>query len=169
MATKTCVSRRTFPVAARTSVPAIIVLILAHAGKQDTGAAELGNMKVNEIITEARAGKVPDSYKEASTGLHTFSDGERTNTDYTHYRLGLALAGADGKSPVVDMDPKTFYGKRHTSHPYTKEEEEMLKQAYRTVGAKWDDLNAGNLNSEELKDTNRSSVVAPRKKNRYGV
>ncbi len=126
-------------------------------------------MKINEIINEAKAGKVPDSYKEASTGLHTFSDGERTNTDYTHYRLGLALAGADGKSPVVDMDPKTFYGKRHTSHPYTKEEEDMLKQAYRTVGAKWDDLNNGNLNSEEMIDTNKKSIVASKKKNRYGV
>jgi len=126
-------------------------------------------MKIKDIINEVRAGRVPDDYKEASTGLHTFGDGEKTSADYTHYRLGLALAGADGKSAVVDMDPKTFYGKKHTAHPYTKEEEAMLKQAYRTVGASYDDLNSGNLNSMEVKDTNKSSVVAPKKKNRYGV
>lgn len=126
-------------------------------------------MKINEVIVETRAGKVPDAYKEASTGLQTFSDKEGTNTDYTHYRLGLALASADGKSPLVDMDPKSFYGKKHTAHPYTQEEVEMLKQAYRTVGAKVDDLNNGNLNSLELPDTNKSSTTAKPKKNRYGV
>lgn len=125
--------------------------------------------EVEQMILEVRSGEVPKGYKEASTGLHTFGDGEKTSADYTHYRLGLALAGADGKSAVVDMDPKTFYGKRHTSHPYTKEEEAMLKQAYKTVGASYDDLNSGNLNSMELKDTNKSSIVAPKKKNRYGV
>lgn len=126
-------------------------------------------MKIRDIINEVRAGRVPDDYKEASTGLHTFSDSEKASTDYTHYRLGLALASADGKSAVVDMDPKTFYGKKHTAHPYTKEEEAMLKQAYKTVGANYDDLNSGDLNSLELKDTNKISVVAPKKKNRYGV
>lgn len=126
-------------------------------------------MKINEVIVETRAGKVPDAYKEASTGLQTFSDKEGTNTDYTHYRLGLALASADGKSPLVDMDPKSFYGKKHTAHPYTQEEVEMLKQAYRTVGANVDDLNNGNLNSLELPDTNKSSTTAKPKKNRYGV
>ncbi len=126
-------------------------------------------MKISEVIVETKAGKVPDSYKEASTGLQTFSDKEGTSTDYTHYRLGLALASADGKSALVDMDPKSFYGKKHTAHPYTQEEVEMLKQAYRTVGAKVDDLNNGNLNSLELPDTNKSSTTAKPKKNRYGV
>lgn len=126
-------------------------------------------MKIKDIITEVRAGRVPDNFKQSSAGLHTFSDSEKANTDYTHYRLGLALASSDGKSPLVDMDPKTFYGKRHTAHPYTKEEEAMLKQAYDAVGASYDDLNSGDLNSDELKEINKTSVVAPKKKNRYGV
>ena len=122
-----------------------------------------------EMLAEIRAGKAPENFKQSNTGLQTFSDSEKANSDYTHYRLGLALASADGKSPVVDMDPKTFYGKKHTAHPYTPEEVAMLKQAYKTVGADYDDLNNGDLNSMELNDTNKTSIVAARKKNRYGV
>lgn len=126
-------------------------------------------MKIIEVIAEARAGKVPDGYKEASTGIQTFSDKEGSNTDYTHYRLGLALASCDGKSPLVDMDPKSFYGKKHTAHPYTQVEADMLKQAYKIAGADSTDLNNGNLNSMELSDTNKSSTTAKQKKNKYGV
>lgn len=126
-------------------------------------------MKIKEIINEVRSGQIPDRYKEASTGLHTFSDGERTSTDYTHYRLGLALACADGTGQLIDMDPKSFYGKKHTAHPYTQEEAEMLKQSYKMVGANYKDLNKNNLNSMELPDTHHHSPVAARKKNKYGV
>lgn len=122
-----------------------------------------------ELLAEIRAGKTPKNFKQSNTGLQTFSDSEKANTDYTHYRLGLALASADGKSAVVDMDPKTFYGKKHTAHPYTQEEADMLRQAYKTVGADYTDLNNGDLNSIELEDTNKASIVAARKKNRYGV
>ncbi len=127
-------------------------------------------MKIKEIIFERnlKAGKIPKRYEKASTGLHTFTDGERSNTDYTHYRLGLALAMSDGKNKL-DIDPKTFYGKKHTAHPYTQEEADMLKQGYKAVGANYKDLNKGDLSSKELDSTNRQSPVAPRKKNKYGV
>lgn len=126
-------------------------------------------MKVKEIITEIRAGNVPNNLKQSSTGLHTFSDGEKANSDYTHYRLGLALACADGKGQLIDMDPKTFYGKKHTAHPYTQEEEDMLKQSYKIVGADYKDLNKGNLNSMEVAEVNKTSPTAKPKKNKYGV
>jgi hypothetical protein len=116
-------------------------------------------MKIGEIITEVKAGHVPKNYKQSSSGLHIFSDGEKSNTDYTHMRLGLALACADGKGNVADIDPKTFYGKKHTAHPYTPEEADMLKQSYKLVGANYKDLNQGNLNSLELKDTHKVSPV----------
>lgn len=126
-------------------------------------------MKIKEIINEVRAGDIPDNFKQSSAGLHTFSDAERANTDYTHYRLGLALACSDGKGKLIDMDPKTFYGKKHTAHPYTKEEEAMLKQSYKLVGANYKDLNKGDLNSVEVSDTNKISPTAKPKKNKYGV
>lgn len=127
-------------------------------------------MKVNEIVMERKlkTGKIPKQYEKASTGLHTFSDAERSNTDYTHYRLGLALAMSDGKNKL-DIDPKTFYGKKHTAHPYTQVEADMLKQGYEAVGANHKDLNKGNLNSMEMDDTHKQSPTAKKKKNKYGV
>ncbi len=126
-------------------------------------------MKIREIINEVRAGSVPNNYKESNPGLHLFGDAERSNTDYTHFRLGLALACADGKGSTANMDPKTFFGKKHTAHPYTKEEDDMLKQSYKLVGANYKDLNKGNMRSLELKDTNKQSLVPAKKKNKYGV
>jgi len=126
-------------------------------------------MKIKEIINEVRSGQVPANYKESHPGLHLFGDAERANTDYTHFRLGLALACADGKGQIANMDPKTFYGKKHTAHPYTKEEDNMLKQSYRLVGANYKDLNKGNMRSLELKDTHKQSPVPAKKKNKYGV
>ena len=125
-------------------------------------------MKINEIIMEVKAGKVPEKYQQASTGLHTFGDGEKTSADYAHYRLGLALACSDGKNEL-NMDPKTFYGKKHTAHPYTKEEADMFKQSYKAVGASHEDLNHGDLGSKELDDTHKLSPTNPKKKNKYGV
>ena len=126
-------------------------------------------MKINEIITEVKAGDIPKNYKESNPGLHLFSDAEKANSDYTHFRLGLALACADGKGNLADMDPKTFYGKKHTAHPYTQEEADMLTQSYKLVGANYKDLNKGNLKSLELQDTHKQSPVPPKKKNKYGV
>jgi hypothetical protein len=125
-------------------------------------------MKITEIVAETRSGKVPDNFGQSNTGLHTFGDGERMNSDYAHYRLGLALAMSDGKNKL-DIDPKTFYGKKHTAHPYTQEEANMLKQSYAAVGASYEDLNHGDLTSKELDDTHKASPVAPKKKNKYGV
>ena len=124
-------------------------------------------MKINEIIMEIKAGKVPAGYKEASTGLHTFGDGEKSSADYAHYRLGLALACSDGKGKI-DMDPKTFYGKKHTAHPYTQEEADMLHQSYKLVGASHKDLNKGILRSQEPADTNKTIPHPANKKNKYG-
>jgi hypothetical protein len=126
-------------------------------------------MKINEIITEVKAGDIPKNYKESNPGLHLFSDAEKANSDYTHFRLGLALACADGKGNLADMDPKTFYGKKHTAHPYTQEEADMLTQSYKLVGANYKDLNKGNMKSLELQDTHKQSPVPPKKKNKYGV
>ena len=126
-------------------------------------------MKISEILMEVAAGETPKNYKESNLGLHLFSDAERANTDYTHFRLGMALACADGKGQVANMDPKSFYGKKHTAHPYTQEEADMLKQSYKLVGAKYKDMNKGNMKSLEMQDTHKLSPVAPKKKNKYGV
>ena len=125
-------------------------------------------MKIRDIIQEATVGKIPKRVQTATRGLHKFTDGYHWNSDYTQYRLGLALASTDGKTDP-NVDKESWVGKWKTAHPYTKEEHEMFEKAYKAVGADYEDVNNGDMRSQELKSTNKSSPVAKPKKNKYGV
>jgi hypothetical protein len=70
----------------------------------------------------------------------------------------MAAACTDGTF-VPDVDAKSWFGKMKTAQPYTREEQNMLKMAYKAINAKWDDLNNGDMRSEELPDTNTTSPV----------
>jgi len=127
-------------------------------------------MKILDIISESSQKAVTKRQSQATAGLNTYNDSERVSGDYTSYRLGMAVAGANGKDPLpTEMKAKSWIGKRKSTHPYTKEEQEMLKQAYKAVGANYQDLNHGDMTSKELDDTNKVSPVPARKKNKYGV
>lgn len=125
-------------------------------------------MKVREIIIEMRQPNPTKRQAQSTRGTHVYKDKERADSTYTSYRLGLAVACANGTDPI-DMDSKSWAGKTKTTHPYTEEENEMLKQAYKVVGAKYKDLNHGDMRSLELDTTNKVSPVAKRKTNKYGV
>lgn len=127
-------------------------------------------MKVFDIISEAKITqkKITKRQVQPTRGLNTFGDAERWNSDYTAYRLGLAVACTDGKKKP-DMSAKSWIGKSKSTHPYTEEEQEMLKIAYKTVGAKYQDVNKGDMRSLELDTTNKNSPVAKPKRNKYGV
>lgn len=116
-------------------------------------------MRAREFIREARQAKLPKEKQDATTGLHLFSDAEMANSDYVMFRLGMALACADGTSPV-DIDTKTWIGKQKSAHPYTDIEAKMLKQVYKLAGASFKDMNNGDLHSKEPKDTNTLSPVS---------
>lgn len=124
-------------------------------------------MKLRELF-EVKSGAVGKRYQQPTRGLNTFGDAEKANSDYTQYRLGLALACSDGVNPI-DIDPKTWHGKRKTAHPYTEEEQAMLNQSYKVVGASHTDLNKGDMRSQELDTTNVVSPVAKPKRNKYGI
>lgn len=124
-------------------------------------------MKIFEVISESTA-HISKRHQQSTKGLHTYSDKSKTNNDYTAYRLGMAVACSNGKDPV-EIDAESWLGKQKTAHPYTKEESEMLKKAYKAAGADWKDLNHGDLDSLELESTNKVSPVAKPKKNKYGV
>jgi hypothetical protein len=127
-------------------------------------------MKILDIISESSQKAISKRQAQATAGLNTYNDSERVSGDYTSYRLGMAVAGANGKDPLpTEMKAKSWIGKRKSTHPYTKEEQEMLKQAYKAVGANYQDLNHGDMTSKELDDTNKVSPVPARKKNKYGV
>jgi len=125
-------------------------------------------MKVKEIISEATQAKLTKRQSQSSRGINTFGDAERANSDYVQFRVGMAVACTDGKI-VPDVDRKSWIGKRKAAFPYTKEEQEMLKIAYKVAGAKYDDPNHGDMRSLELDTTNKISPVAKPKRNKYGV
>ena len=116
-------------------------------------------MRAREFITEVTKGKLPKRTQKPSKGLMTYSDSEKWNSDYVQYRLGMAVAMSDGHNSI-DVDARSWFGKSKTAAPYSEEEAEMLKAALKAVGAKWQDLNHGDLNSEELDSTYTTSPVA---------
>lgn len=117
-------------------------------------------MRAREFVSEMKHGKISKRHQFGTRGLHTYSDSLRTSSNYTMNRVMMAAAATDGTF-VPDMDGRSWVGTAKTAHPYTKEEEEILKMAYRAAGAKWKDLNQGDLDSQEPPGGNdRSPVTA---------
>lgn len=126
-------------------------------------------MKIRDIVTEEnKKGKISKRQQQPTRGLNKFTDSDHWNSDYTLYRLGLAVAATDGKT-VPDTDKESWVGKWKVTAPYSQADQDMLKQAYKAVGADYEDVNNGDMRSQELKSTNKSSPVAKSKKNKYGV
>jgi hypothetical protein len=115
-------------------------------------------MRAQEFIVE-RDGKIGKRRQAATKGLMLFSDGERANSDYTLNRVMMAAAMANGDGSKIDMDEKSWIGKRRGAYPYTEEEHNMLLQAFEAAGAVYTDLNDGNMDSEELESTNKQSPI----------
>lgn len=116
-------------------------------------------MRASEFITESKKkGKISKRAQQSTKGLNTYGDSEKMNSDYVSYRLGMAVAGSDGVNPL-DIDASSWVGKKKSAHPYTKEEQAMLKQAYKAVGAAYTDMNHGDMRSLELDGTNSKSPV----------
>lgn len=122
-------------------------------------------MRAKDFIVEKKIGKITKRAQQPSKGINTYGDGEHVSGDYTSYRLGMAVAGADGHTPL-DIDAKSWVGKKKTTHPYSKEEQAMLKQAYKAVGADYQDINKGDMASKELESTHTVSPVSNWNKNK---
>jgi len=115
-------------------------------------------MRAQEFITE-RDGKIGRRRQAATVGLNLFSDAERTNSDYVLNRVMMAVATADGSGDTLDVDTKSWVGKRRAAFPYTQVEQEMMKQAYKAAGAVYTDLNHGDLESQEHPGVHATSPV----------
>jgi hypothetical protein len=112
-----------------------------------------------EFLAEADGNaRISKRNQSGTRGLNTFSDAERWNTDYTLNRVMMAAACTDGTF-VPDIDKKSWFGKGKTAHPYTEQEQDMLKMAYKAAGANWSDLNSGDMDSEEVTSTNTTSPI----------
>jgi hypothetical protein len=124
--------------------------------------------EIEKQLQEASQTKISKRKQQSSRGIQTFGDGERVSGDYTMHRLGMAAAMTDGTNDP-DIDAKSWIGKDKAAFPYTQEEADKLKKAYKAVGAKYKDINHGDMRSQELEGTNAVSPVALPKKNKYGV
>ncbi len=145
--------------------------LLGQDGKLDIGLAGNGKeMKIKEIISEQHVGNAPRRYQQASAGLNKFRDKRFADRIYELNRVMMAVASSDGSSPLrPEIDAESWAGRNNIAVPYTEIEQKMLKQAYGAVGSHYEDLNGGDLRSQEMKSTNKVSPVASKKKNRYGV
>lgn len=125
-------------------------------------------MKISEIITEEKKGKLTKRQQMPTRGVNVYNDAQKANTDYVGFKLGQAMASTDG-TDVPEIDAQSWFGKKKTVHPYTAQEQEKFEKAAKAVGAEYKDLNKGDLESKELDSTNKVSPVAAIKKNKYGV
>lgn len=125
-------------------------------------------MRAREFVNENRDGVLSKRQQNPTVGLHIYNDGETWASDYSLYRLGLAVASTNGDndSPV---HKSSWIGKRKSAHPYTDAEVKMLEKAYKAIGVNYQDLNNGDIKSRELDSTNVTSPVAKPVRNKYGV
>jgi len=118
-------------------------------------AREFMPTKINEAVD----GKISPRQQAGTRGLHVFAKKIETYDKlYDLNRVMMAVASSDGVNPIV-MDAESWVGKHNSAHPYTKEEQAMLKLAYEAAGLAYIDLNDGDLNSEEIEQVNRVSPV----------
>ena len=120
-------------------------------------------MRAHEFITEqshgTRAGKVSKRQQQSTVGLNVFAISQYDRT-YDLNRVMMAVASTDGEI-IPDLNRESWVGKNNTAHPYTQVEQDMLKIAYKAAGIPFQDLNKGDLDSEELDSTQDQSPIKP--------
>lgn len=116
-------------------------------------------MRAHEFLIEKQQGRLSKRQQEPTVGLHKFRDPGGYDRAYELNRVMMAVACADGTDAPIDMDQASWVGKYNTASPYTKEEHQMMKQAFKAVGSDSYDLNNGDLESRELESTNKLSPV----------
>jgi hypothetical protein len=115
-------------------------------------------MRASEFLIEKHIGTIGTRRQQATRGLNKFRDSEYQDRIYELNRVMMAAAMSDGTTPI-DVDAESWSGRYNTAHPYTEVEQRMLKQAFKACGSTWEDLNHGDLNSEEVETTNKKSPV----------
>lgn len=118
-------------------------------------------MKIFEILTEKAEKKLGKNIKQSGAHAKQY---QGIDQYYGMYRFGIAMAGAPEKpinkeGPAKDV-PAVWM--------YSKGEEDIVNAAQRNQGIKGKTL-VSKGPSQELKTTNKQSVVAKPKPNKYGV
>ena len=115
-------------------------------------------MRATEFIAEDQIGKMSKRQNQATVGLNKFRDAQFADRVYELNRIMMAVASTDGTF-VPDLDGESWAGRNNIAAPYTPEEQDMLKKAYQAVGSHHEDLNNGDLRSQEHPAVNTASPV----------
>ena len=119
-------------------------------------------MRATEFIVEDRKGEIPGGHEHAMVGAHNIRDNGGYDRANHMNRMMMAMAMHDGKSkkpiPRDQMDPASWVEKYNTAHPYTKEEDNMVHGAMKTIGA--DHIHTlSDHRSIEMPDTHKISPI----------
>jgi hypothetical protein len=115
-------------------------------------------MRASEFIAEGeQVGALTKRKNFATVGLHKFADYPADRV-YELNRVMMATAATDGTF-VPDVDGESWAGRWDIAAPYTQEEADKLKMAYKAIGTKFRDLNKGDLRSQEIPSTSTASPV----------
>ena len=117
-------------------------------------------MRAKEFITESPKSKISKNLEYS--GLHSMTLGNKDY--YSHYRLGLAMAG----SPDLDSPKSSPAGDEGHIWMYSEADEEIAKTAMKQQGIKGKTF-VPKGPSVEVPAINKQSPVVQRKKNKYGV
>jgi hypothetical protein len=115
-------------------------------------------MRAVEFIAEDKVGKISKRNQNATVGLNKFRDQQFADRVYELNRIMMAVASTDGTF-VPNVDGESWSGRNNVAAPYTKEEQQMLKKANQAIGSHHQDLNHGDLHSQEHPAVNTNSVV----------
>ena len=97
--------------------------------------------------------------KQSTVGVNLFRDPEGYDRTYELNRMMMAVACADGTGTPIKMDSESWIGKDNSAQPYSKLEQDMMKQAAKAIGSKIKDVNKGDLRSLELDSTQKISPI----------
>ena len=115
-------------------------------------------MRAHEFLIEKHTGKIGQRRSQATVGLNKFRDVDLADRVYELNRVMMAAASTDGTF-VPEMDHESWAGRYNVAMPYTDVEQAMLEKAFQAVGSDFEDLNHGDLRSQELESTNTTSPV----------
>jgi len=96
-------------------------------------------VRAQEFVTEDRKGTLHPDHESVMRSTHRVRDiGGYDRIDHMN-RMMMAAAMHDGKTkkaiPRDQMDPASWVEKYNTAHPYTKEEDNMIHGAMKTIGS----------------------------------
>jgi len=115
-------------------------------------------MRAREFISEGGEGKLTKRQQWGTRGVHRFKDADGRDRYYELNRVMMAVAAADGQNSI-DVPSSSWAHNYDIAFPYTEEEAEMLKQAYKAVGSVYHDLNSGDMRSLEPPGGNTKSPI----------